>query len=60
VGTGAVRSLDRTCYFCLPREMLHPGSRFQMAGDLVETYLLWLIEGTHMRRRQARALGAVM
>lgn len=24
--------------------MLHPGSRFQMAGDLLETYLLWLIE----------------
>lgn len=26
------------------KEMLHPGSRFQMAGDLLETYLLWLIE----------------
>jgi hypothetical protein len=24
--------------------MLHPGSRFQMAGDLLETHLLWLIE----------------
>jgi hypothetical protein len=24
--------------------MLHPGNRFQMAGDLLETYLLWLIE----------------
>ena len=24
--------------------MLHPSSRFQMAGDLLETYLLWLIE----------------
>jgi hypothetical protein len=24
--------------------MLHPGSRFQMDGDLLETYLLWLIE----------------
>jgi hypothetical protein len=24
--------------------MLHPGSRFQMAGDLLETYLLWLTE----------------
>jgi hypothetical protein len=22
------------------KEMLHPGSRFQMAGDLLETYLL--------------------
>jgi hypothetical protein len=26
------------------QEMLHPGSRFQMAGDLLETYLLRLIE----------------
>ena len=24
--------------------MLHPGSRFQMVGDLLETYLPWLIE----------------
>lgn len=24
--------------------MLHPGSRFQMAGDLLETHLLWLTE----------------
>jgi hypothetical protein len=24
--------------------MLHPGSRFQMAGDLLEPYLLWLTE----------------
>jgi hypothetical protein len=39
-----VCNLDRTCYFCLPKEMLHPGSRFKMAGDLLETYLLWLTE----------------
>jgi hypothetical protein len=30
--------------FLPAKEMLHPGSRFQMAGDLLETYLLWLIE----------------
>ena len=28
------------------KEMLYPGSRFQMAGDLLETYLLWLT-GAH-------------
>lgn len=42
------------------KEMLHPGSRFQMAGDLLETYLLWLIEahacvGGRPRAHPARA-----
>ena len=42
--TSAVCNPDRTGYFLPGKEMLHPGSRFQMAGDLLETYLLWLIE----------------
>ena len=42
------------------KEMLHPGSRFQMAGELLETYLLWLIEahacvGGRPRAHPARA-----
>ena len=40
VGTGAVQPGPHL--LLLPvKEMLHPGSRFQMAGDLLETYLLW-------------------
>ena len=42
--------------------MLHPGSRFQMAGDLLETHLLWLIEAPahaseagHVRIRPSHA-----
>jgi hypothetical protein len=53
------------------KELLHPGSRFQMAGDLLETYLLWLIEAhahapeagrVHIRpapRRMPRSVRAV-
>jgi len=38
--------------------MLHPGSRFQMAGDLLETYLLWLIEAhAHVSEEAACASG---
>jgi hypothetical protein len=34
------------------KAMPHPGSWFQMAGDLLETYLLWLIEA-HTHASQA-------
>jgi hypothetical protein len=47
VGTGAVQPGP---HLPLPpaKEMLHPGSRFQLAGDPLETYLLWLTEAhTH-------------
>jgi hypothetical protein len=55
--------------------MLHPGSRFQMAGDLLETYLLWLFEahahaseagrvrirpGPRKMRRSVRAVSAAV
>jgi hypothetical protein len=43
VGTGAVQHGPHLLLL-RAKEMLHPGSRFQMAGDLLETYLLWLIE----------------
>ena len=42
--TGAICNLDcRYCFF-LSKEMLYPGSRFQMAEDLLETYLKQLLE----------------
>jgi hypothetical protein len=43
-GTGAAGNLHCACYFFLPKDMLYPGSRFQMAGDLLETYLRRMIE----------------
>jgi len=42
--TGAVCNLDCTYCFFLSKEMLYPGSRFQMADDLLETYLRQLIK----------------
>jgi uncharacterized protein len=42
--TGAVCNLDCSYCFFLSKEMLYPGSRFRMADDLLEAYLLQLIE----------------
>jgi hypothetical protein len=41
VGTAAVCNPGPHLLLLPVKEMLHPGSRFQMAGDLLETYLLW-------------------
>ena len=35
--TGAVCNLDCKYCFFLSKEMLYPGSRFRMAGELLET-----------------------
>jgi uncharacterized protein len=43
--TGAICNLDCKYCFFLSKEMLYPGSRFQMADDLLETYLRQLLEG---------------
>jgi len=43
--TGAICNLDCQYCFFLSKEMLYPGSRFQMADDLLETYIRQLIEG---------------
>jgi uncharacterized protein len=42
--TGAICNLDCKYCFFLSKEMLYPGSRFQMAEDLLETYLSQLLE----------------
>ena len=42
--TGAICNLDCKYCFFLSKEMLYPGSRFQMAEDLLETYLKQLLE----------------
>jgi uncharacterized protein len=42
--TGAVCNLDCKYCFFLSKEMLYPGSRFQMAGDLLEAYIRQLLE----------------
>ena len=42
--TGAICNLDCKYCFFLSKEMLYPGSRFQMADDLLETYLKQLLE----------------
>jgi uncharacterized protein len=42
--TGAICNLDCKYCFFLSKEMLYPGSRFQMAEDLLETYLRQLLE----------------
>ncbi len=42
--TGAICNLDCTYCFFLSKEMLYPGSRFQMADDLLETYIRQLID----------------
>jgi uncharacterized protein len=42
--TGAICNLDCKYCFFLSKEMLYPGSRFQMAEDLLQTYLKQLLE----------------
>ena len=42
--TGAVCNLDCAYCFFLSKELLYPGSRFRMAGELLETYVRQLIE----------------
>ncbi len=42
--TGAVCNLDCKYCFFLSKEMLYPGSRFQMADSLLETYIRQLLE----------------
>ena len=42
--TGAICNLDCKYCFFLSKDMLYPGSRFQMAEDLLETYLRQLLE----------------
>ena len=42
--TGAVCNLDCKYCFFLSKEMLYPGSRFQMADHLLETYIRQLLE----------------
>jgi uncharacterized protein len=43
--TGSICNLDcKYCYF-LSKEMLYPGSRFQMADELLESYIRQTIEG---------------
>jgi uncharacterized protein len=42
--TGAICNLDCKYCFFLSKEMLYPGSRFQMAEDLLEVYLKQLLE----------------
>jgi uncharacterized protein len=42
--TGAICNLDCKYCFFLSKEMLYPGSRFEMAEDLLETYLKQLLE----------------
>jgi len=41
--TGAICNLDCKYCFFLSKEMLYPGSRFQMAEDLLATYLKQLL-----------------
>ena len=45
--TGAICNLDCAYCFFLSKEMLYPGSRFRMAGELLETYIRQLIEAHH-------------
>jgi uncharacterized protein len=42
--TGAICNLDCKYCFFLSKEMLYPGSRFRMAGDLLESYVRQLLE----------------
>jgi uncharacterized protein len=41
---GAVCNLDCEYCFLLSKEMLYPGSRFQMAGDPRETHIRQLLK----------------
>ena len=45
--TGAVCNLDCEYCFFLSKEMLYPGSRFRMAGQVLETYIKQLLESHH-------------
>lgn len=47
--TGAICNLDCKYCFFLSKEMLYPGSRFQMAEDLLATYLKQLLESHRAR-----------
>ena len=42
--TGATCNLDCEYCFFLSKEMLYPGSRFRMAEELQENYILQLLE----------------
>lgn len=42
--TGAICNLDCKYCFFLSKEMLYPGDRFRMAGDLLEHYIRQLLE----------------
>jgi uncharacterized protein len=42
--TGAICNLDCKYCFFLSKEMLYPGSRFQMADELLKTYIQQLLE----------------
>ncbi len=42
--TGAICNLDCEYCFFLSKEMLYPGSRFRMAGELLEIYIKQLLE----------------
>jgi len=42
--TGAVCNLDCSYCFFLSKEMLYPGSRFRMADELLELYIVQLLE----------------
>jgi uncharacterized protein len=42
--TGAVCNLDCSYCFFLSKELLYPGSRFRMADELLERYIMQLIE----------------
>lgn len=42
--TGPICNLDCEYCFFLSKEMLYPDDRFRMADDLLETYILQLLE----------------
>ena len=42
--TGAICNLDCKYCFFLSKEMLYPGSRFEMADDLLEIYIKQLLD----------------
>ncbi len=47
--TGAICNLDCEYCFFLSKEMLYPGSRFQMAEELLELYIKQLLESHRTR-----------
>ena len=42
--TGPICNLDCEYCFFLSKEMLYPGDRFRMADELLETYIIRLLE----------------